>query len=658
MAKTTNCVFIDFETRSHHSIENGAFAYAADPSTDIICVSYAIEDQPSVVFTIDQKEELSPLLACIEAGYNIVAHNALFEIAIMKYVAIPKYGWPKIKLSQIRCTMQMAGRAGLPLSLDEASKALKITEKLETGKHLIKLFSIPQPNGKFIDVNSRPREKAQFLEYCRVDSLVSREIWRNLPEWKQIELEDIAFDLRSNIDGVPIDSNAARIIHDQVTKEQSQFSTRVAKLTRNRITAMTQVQRIKQWVQQHVSKDIESANAETIQKILDGAYGEIDPVTQEILEMRQHSGKSSTGKYVRYIHSAVEDRICGMQITFGAHTGRAVSKLLNLYNLPKPSVKYTSMEELVYDLVERSPDEVNAIYGSYLKAASTAIRGIITAPKGKILTVADYAAIEARLVFWVSNSFIGLRKYHNNEDLYIDAASGIYHRPKDSINSDQRWVGKQVILGAGFGLGPKGFVLSCARWGVEVPLKLAEEAISTYRDTYPEVVEFWNNLERAAIRACKTGEITYTPDGHISFKTYRTKSGVVMLLMKLPSGRFISYPDVRLETITTPWGAKKQGITYKKVTDGGFFRESTYGGKLTENAVQGIARDIMYHGGKCAKTRGYNILFGVYDELVGMHDEEHADIDEFSQLICTRPSWGETIPLSAEGKICRRYEKL
>lgn len=657
MAKTNDCVFLDFETRSFKDIDDGAFAYAADESTDILCIAYAIEDEPTVVCTIDNKELLAPLFRCIENGYKIVAHNMLFEIAIIKYVAIPKYNWPKPSIGQFRCTMQMSGRAGLPLSLDEASKSMSLTEKLQSGKHLIKLFSIPH-NGKFVQLDSRPKDKQSLLEYCANDVVVCRELWKNLPQWKEVEIEDVIFDLRSNIDGVPIDSKSSKIIHDRINLEQERYSKEISVLTKGLITKPTQTQRIRDWVRNKVNPSVPDCTADTVQEIIDGKYGEVDGTSMMILEMRQHSGKSSTGKYVRYCNSAVDSRICGMNISFGAHTGRAVSKLLNLYNLPKPSVKYESMEELVYDLTKKEIKEVNEKYGSYLKAASTAIRGMIEAPEGKILYISDYAAIEARLVFWLADCMSGIKKYLNKEDLYIDQASKIFNKRISDITSDERWVGKQVILGAGYGLGPKGFVLSCARWGVEVSLKVAEDAISSYRESYEEIVDLWNDLERKAILAYKSGEQTFAANGKISFKKVRSQSGVVFLLMILPSGRFIMYPHVKTEVVTTPWGAKKKGITYKKVTNGGFFRQSTYGGSITENAVQGIARDLMYYGSKNAKANGYDILFHVYDEVVGMHDENDANIHEFNDLICKRPDWGLTIPLVAEGKICKRYQKI
>jgi DNA polymerase len=657
MASTKNCVFVDFETRSRRDIDDGAFAYAADESTEILCVAYCIEDQEPIVCTPDQKELLAPLFRCIKDGYQVIAHNMLFEVAIFEYVAWPKYGWPSPCLSQYRCTMQMACRAGLPASLAESAIALGVTNKLESGSALLKLFSIPQSNGNFIPLDSRPKEKASLLEYCAIDTVVSRDIWRNLSEWKPEELEDVEFDLISNVRGVPVDVMAATVIYKNILNEQEKFGDRISELTKGIITKPTQVQRIKAWVQKNVNASIPDTSADTVQEILDGKYGDVDPVSQEILEMRQHAGKSSTGKFTRYVNSSINGRIKGMNISFGAHTGRSVSRLLNLYNLPKPSVKYSCMEELVDDLTG-DVEAVNQKYGSYLKAASTAIRGIITADDGDAMVVADYAAIEARLVFWLSNSFTGLRKYHEGTDLYKDAASKIYHKPIEQVTESERWLGKQVILGAGFGLGAKGFVRSCANWGVDVPLPLAEEAITAYRESYPEVVDFWNAIESTAIRACKTGEVTYIPNGKIAFKTTVTKSGVPMLQMRLPSGRLITYPHVKLDTVTTPWGAKKMGITYKKVKDGNYFRESTYGGKLTENAIQGIARDLMYFGAKNAAKNGYQILFTIYDELVGTARKDIVDLHKFVELITVLPDWAVGMPLQAEGKVIRRYQKI
>jgi len=654
MANLEKCVFIDFETKSERSIEDGSFAYAADPSTDFLLVSYIVEDGEPICVDNPFSPQIGLLHKCIRNGYKIIAHNCLFEIAIFKYVMVPKYHWPMPHVSQWLDTMHMAGRAGLPLSLSACASTLNITEKLDEGKNLIKLFSCPP----FTLMNDRPREKERFMEYCKQDTRVSRAIWENLPDFKPNELLDIQLDLESNLHGVTIDTALAQRIYNNVLDIQATFAERAEEITGGIITKMTQVQRLKKWVHECVSQDIPNCAADSIQEMLDGVYGELDEVTEELLLMRQHSGKSSTGKYYRYINSSIDDKIYGMIISFGAHTGRTISKLLNLNNLPKPSVNYKSMDELIKDLQVCNVDCINDKYSSYLKTASTAIRGIIRAPNNHVLAVADYASIEARLVFWLAHSMDGLRKYHDGIDLYKDMASTIYSTPYSQVTDKQRWTGKQVILGAGFGLGWKGFIGSCERFGVEVPEDLAQQSIESYRSDYPEVVALWDDLDRKSMQSCITGQITYAAKGRIAFKTMKTKSGITFLLMKLPSGRFMSYPDVKIIKATTPWGSKRRAVSYKKQINGKWLRETTYGGKLTENAIQAIARDLMYYGAQQAKSSGYDVLFSVYDEIIAEIPKDKADISQFESLICELPEWGAGIPLEAEGKILTNYQKL
>jgi len=654
MANLERCVFIDFETKSKRSIDDGAFAYAADPTTDFLIVSYIVGNGEPICVDTPNSPHLNLLFDCINNGYKIIAHNMLFEIAIFKYVMVPRYKWPIPDASQWLDTMHMAGRAGLPLGLKACAETLKITEKLDDGKGLIKLFSIPP----FADLNKKPKEKERFMEYCKQDTRVCREIYHNLPDFKEGEMLDIQLDLESNLHGVTIDKSLALKIYNNVLDIQASFAERAEELTHGVITKMTQVQRLKKWVHECVSADIPNCAADTIQEILDGKYGKFDEVTKELLLMRQHSGKSSTGKYYRYINSSIDDKVYGMIISFGAHTGRTISKLLNLNNLPKPSIKYKSMDELTKDLCRCDIKCINDKYTSYLKAASSAIRGIIKAPDNHVLAVADYASIEARLVFWLAHSMDGLRKYHDGIDLYKDMASKIYNIPYGRITDNQRWTGKQVILGAGFGLGWKGFIGSCERFGVTVPDDLAQQSIESYRNDYPEVVDLWNELDRKSMQAVITGQITYAAKGRIAFKTFKTKSGVTFLLMKLPSERFMMYPDVEITTAITPWGAKRRAISYKKSINGKWLRETTYGGKLTENAIQAIARDLMYYGAQQAKKAGYKVLFSVYDEIIAEIPKEQADIKHFEELICEVPEWGDGIPLEAEGKILTNYQKL
>lgn len=659
MASTKGCVFVDFETRSKCPIEHGAARYAADPSTDILLVSYAIEDEPAIGFSIqDEPEKLQPLYKFIRNGGILVAHNMLFEAFIIKYVGKRKYGWPSMNYRQFQDTMHMAGRAGLPLSLDGATSALKVTLKDSVGKTLIKIFSIPQKDGTFIEMNDRPKQKQQFIEYCDDDVNGSRDIYVNMPAFIESELEDIAIDFKANLYGVPINVEASKLIYENVLIEQAGFAEKADSLTKGIITKMTQVQRLKKWVIQYVNPEIPNCAAATIVEILNGEWGEIDEITEQLLLMRQHSGKSSTGKYLRYVHSSINGRVYGMVLSFGTHTGRVISKLLNLANLPKPSVKYETMDELVFDLSSSSIATINNKYGSYLKASATAIRGMIEAPEGKMLCVADYGAIEARIVFWLSGCHAGLKKYHEGFDMYVDMATVVFDKLYDDINNDERWVGKNVILGAGFGLGWRGFKNTCLNYGREIPDDICQTSINGYREAYGEVVDSWNQCDTMAMMACKTGKTTFACNGQLAFKTFKTKSGVMFLLMKLPSGRFMMYPGISIVTTTTPWGARRKAIQYRKVINGKWLYETTYGGKIFQNAVQATARDIMYNGVRNVQNDGYKMLFQVYDEVITEHDEDEIDLDHFCDLLCETPEWAEGLPLIAEGKVLKRYQKI
>lgn len=660
MASTNRCIFIDFETRSPCPIDKGTFRYASDPNTEILLLSYSVEDFDPVCIDFTQpgwQEGVKRFNHYILNNYQVIAHNFLFEIAILKYKA-KKYGITKPRLEQFRCTMQMCGRAGVPLALEYAGPALGLPEdKLAFGRLLILKFCVPKADGSFNELRDSPREAGQFRDYCDRDTVQSRDIWRNLPEWNETELRDVMFDLKSNLHGVPIDTEAARIIYKNVMIEQKTFATRAEILTKGIITKMTQHQRLKQWVQRYVNDEIGSCDADHVSDILAGIYGPVDDITTELLEMRQHSGKSSTSKFLRYIDASIDDYVYGMLISFGAHTGRAISKQLNLYNLPKPSVEYESMDILVDNLKVKSIEQINATYGSYLKAASTAIRGIVSAPPGKRIFVSDYAAIEARIVFWLAGSRAGVDKFARDEDIYKDMAAFIYSKQYNSVTDSERWVGKQAVLGCGYGLGAKGFVNSCLRYGVEVPFDEASNAVQTYRETYADVVDLWDDIEEQSLRACRSGKVTYAARNKIAFKTFKTKSGMIYLAMRLPSGRCIYYPHVKTAMVKTPWGEHKLAITYKKAKDRGFFRDSTYGGKLTENAVQAIARDIMYYGAQCASDEGFKVLFTVYDEVIGLN-KDTASLELYNEALCRSEDWAEGIPLKAEGEIMRRYRKL
>lgn len=646
-----NYLFLDLETRSEEKIEYGAYKYSKHESTEILLLSYCFGNGEIKTIDFNSNYDIETLTKRINEKTIFIAHNYLFEIfVIMNNKQIDKSLF--LNLSRWRCTSIMCSRSSFPKSLKNCAKALRLRDKMEEGKNLIKMFSIPP----FSDPELNQQSYNTFIEYCEKDVLVCRDIWYSLPEWKEQELKETLLDLISNINGITVDTELCKIIRNNIKSVQYSFSKKINDITGGLITATTQIQRIKHWMKKFVNEDIESCDAENIEKILNGEFGEVDEKSKEILKMRRDSGKTSISKFDRMINSSVNNNIKGMIFSFGAHTGRPISKLLNLYNLPKSVIGDFDMDVLCNDLYQGDIEYINNKYGPYILSASSSVRGMIIPSENKKLCVSDYASIETRIVFWLSDCDYGLDAFRNNRDLYKEAAANIFNVTYENVNSEKRWIGKQIILGACYGLGPQGFINSCARWGKEVSMDLAKKAIRSYREQYSEVVVAWNELNSKAVLAMKTGKAIYSNNKKFAFKRITNKKGISSLFMRLPSGRLLTYPHCRLKEVVTSWGAPRLQIHYRKYDDRGIMEETTYGGKLMENLSQAIARDIMYNGAINVKEAGYDVLFTVYDEIISQH--ENPNIDNFNKLITKTPDWCKDLPLLAEGKILNRYNKL
>lgn len=218
---------------------------------------------------------------------------------------------------------------------------------------------------------------------------------------------------------------------------------------------------------------------------------------------------------------------------------------------------------------------------------------------------------------------------------------------------------KLICHNCGYGIGWRGFQNACANYNVILPDETCQLAVDTYRETYSEVTDLWKSLERAAMLAMTTGKECFAAHGRVSFKLLKMKNKQLFLFMKLPSGRLICYPKASIGIVKTPWGAKKKAITFRKLVNNHWAHESTYGGKLVENACQAIARDIMYVGMKNASAAGFKTIMQVYDELISLAPKGFMDIKDYENLLCNpMPEWSKGLPLEAEGKVMSRYQKL
>ena len=719
MIDSKEVVTIDFESYSECDIgKHGSYVYSLHESTEVLMISVKFGHEDTLILDIYGGDTLPQrLIDHIKAGKTIIAHGVAFEWSIWKNVCVVKYNWPVINDDQWFDTMVQCGANTIPLSLDNSTAVLELSNtKNDIGKKLIKLFSMPQPK-TFIRVlpEHQPAQYKLFLQYCLEDTSATFEMFCTLLQPKEHELKvNIPLTFKLNTVGLPIDVESVNKIYPKILIEKESYTERISALTNGTITTVNQTARMIKWLSANHNIEMDNFQAGTVEEFL--KRDDLPPEAKQLLEMRSLGGKSSTGKYERLAHmTSPEGNAHSLWVHHGTNTGRLTARGIQPSNLPKPSLDYmdplivknyllelseselenkyhieytvseiiedltalsieenkelkkkhykllemAGMDALIYNLCEKDNAEINAIYGSFMKAASTAIRMLVKPPEGNILFGADYAAIEARVVFWLAGCKRGIQTYLDGRDNYKDLASVIYKVDYGDVNDTQRWLGKQGILAAAYGIGWKGFLNACENYGVSVPEETAKLVVETYRDTYYEVPELWIGIEKAAMLAMTTGRECFAANGRLSFKLLRLKNNQLFLYMKLPSGRLMAYPQARLEIVTTPWGAKKKAITYRKWIDNGWRKESTYGGKLVENAVQAISRDIMYAGMDNVSKAGFTIIMQVYDEAISYAPEGFMNLEDYENLLCEpMPDWCRGIPLAAEGKILTRYSKL
>lgn len=656
----------DFETYSELDLTIvGAYRYAIDPSTEVLMLSYQIGNGELKLWVPCEDGPFpQELIDAINNGYEFRAYNVFFDRNIWNHVLIKqaKECWgqdiPSIPIEQSYDIQAKSAAHALPIALEKSGSSLNLGEdkqKLRSGKALMKIFSMPQKDGSRIYPEQRPNEWKSYKEYGWQDTEVAKIIDRMLPDMPPKTLEFWYLDQRINTHGIEIETDAANIIRDKAIEEVANYNTRISELTDGRITTLNQGQRV-QKLAAELDFTLPNFQAQTVQDALEGKLGEVPDLIYQILEMRFHGGKSSVNKLNAMASAACPDgRVRGTIVFHGARTGRGAGRIIQPHNFPKPSVEYDDdMDMLIHDLVYESIDYVNQKYGSFMKAASTALRGLIIAGEGNEMYISDFAAIEARLVFYLASCFAGLDRYAKGIDNYIDMATTIYGISYEDVGSKERWLGKQAILGCGYGLGAKGFVNSCANWNVEIPYYLAETAVNAYRSKYPEVVTLWNDTEAAAMNACVyPGKVYQIPNGLLKFCIKGE-----FLYMKIPSGRYLAYPFPRIDIVKTPWGQKKRAVTYRTLENNHWHRTSTYGGKLVENACQAIAHDIKMEAAINLEKKGYHIITEVHDELIGYNKKGVGSAQEFNDIMEIVPDYLPDCPIEAETETRTRYQKI
>jgi DNA polymerase len=574
-------ITIDFETFSELDVKKvGAYKYAEHASTEVLCLRWNYPEDPDFVYLWtpgEDREELEDLFACINNGEEVEAHNAGFEWVIWNGVCVSKYGFPELNVNNLYCSAAKAAAASMPRKLEDLAVALNspIQKDMDGHRVMLKLSKPRKPSKNNPATrwtkDAVPGDFEKLYDYCGDDVLAEKAASQMLPDLSKTERRVWLLDQLINTRGIYCDIELCKIAVDFAKEFQDKLLKELDAITNGYVKTAKQVVKFKDWLNlQGVS--LPNLQADTVEEALNDA--EIKGDARRALEIRRHLAKSSITKFEAMLRMASEDdgRIRGTLLYHGAGTGRWTGRGIQPQNFIRGSVK--DLETLFETLAMGDLDLFEMVYENPMDALASATRGMLRAEPGHKLVAGDYAAIEARVLFWLAGCSDGLSVFKRGEDIYKDMATDIYRIRMADVTKDQRQLGKQAILGLGYGMGKPKFKTTCLGYGMEVSDSLAALAVDTYREKYFQVPEYWRGMEKAAIKAVETKSV-------IKFKNLKWGVKGPWLFCQLPSGRKLGYFKPRVEKVASQWGAKP---TLKYMSVNSVTRQwektKTYGGKL------------------------------------------------------------------------------
>lgn len=648
---------IDLETYSEIDIAKcGSFRYIDDESFEILLLGYAFDDEPVTVIDLTADEEVPAdfLAALYDPEVTKTAWNCAFErFGLWKHFG--RYCPPE----QWSDTMILSAVCGLPLGLGEAGKALRLEAdeaKDREGKALIRYFCSPcRPTkvngGRTRNLPQHDTDKwALFIEYNRQDVVAERTIRKRLLRWEPDSLEHRfwCLDARINERGMRVDRE---LVHNAIAMD-ARYK---AELTKQAVAISglenpNSVAQIKQWLLEQEGIEVPSLNKKVVAEVVSQLNGER---AKQFMALRARLAKSSTKKYEAMERSACADaHIKGCFQFYGANrTGRFAGRLVQLQNLPQ-----NHMEDLAVarSLVRDNDYEtVRLLYDSVSDTLSELIRTALIPEPGHRFIVADFSAIEARVIAWIAGEQWRLDVFRNGGDIYCASASQMFHVPvvKHGENGHLRQKGKIAELALGYGGGAN----ALKAFGADKMGMTEEEMVNTvdlWREASPRVCALWRALERAAIRCVvhKTPQVSAI--GSIRFEM---ECGI--LWMTLPSGRRIAYYGA--EYGPSRFHRDRRALSYMGVDQKTkrWGRVETWGGKLAENVTQATARDCLRDTMLALEDAGYDIRAHVHDEVIISEPRDGRTVEDVSAIMGRELPWASGLPLRGDGYACDFYMK-
>ncbi len=645
---------IDIETFSDIDLGKcGVYRYTDSPKFDILLFAYSIDEGPVQLVDLASGEEIPEEIIDAILSTEIIktAFNANFErVALMRYLSRKLGRVVYLHPSSWRCSEVQAAMLGLPLHLEGVAKVLNLdAQKMAEGKALIRYFCIPcKPTaangGRTRNLPSDAPDKWElFKQYNIRDVEVELEIRKKIKDYPIPKSEQSLYELdqRINDRGFKVDMDFVM----QAIYCDKQFTV-VATERAYELTGLenpNSVSQLKDWLSER-GVEAESLSKKNVKELVSETEGEVE----EALKLRLLMAKTSVRKYEAIERAVCSDgRVHGLFQFYGANrTGRFAGRLVQVQNLPQ---NHLVDLKLARDLVKEGRfEDVEILFGNTPGVLSELIRTAFIPKEGHRFIVADFSAIEARVLSWLANEKWRLEVFQSHGKIYEASASQMFHVPIDEITkgSPLRQKGKISELACGYG-GGVGALKSMGALEMGVEEHELQGLIDNWRRANPHIVNFWWEVDKSAITAVK--ERTRTRTYGIIF-TYR--SG--MLFVTLPSGRDLVY--VKPKLMLNKFG--REGLTYEGIgTTKKWERIETYGPKIVENIVQAASRDILAEAMIRLDKAGFDIVAHVHDEVICEVSNGESSVEEICSIMSESPKWSDGLPLGADGYECDFYQK-
>ncbi|HEX9321794.1 MAG TPA: hypothetical protein VF913_06695 [Xanthobacteraceae bacterium] len=647
-------VFRDIETRSTISLKTvGAWRYAADPTTEVLCVGYAIDDGLVQIWVPGQPVPPEIIEAARDPNSTFVAHNDAFETAVEQLILGPRFGWPIVPIERHRCTMAAAWASALPGSLASAATALGLPVQKDAAGHRVMLrMTKPRKPRKGEDPNvvHWVEDDASIAirdAYCMRDVEVCRALFRRLRPLIPSEQKLWALDATINARGFH-DVALARAAQDLVRQEQAAIDAEISVLTGGEITTANQVKKITAFVRDR-GHQIKGLTRRSVSAVL--ARGNPNDEIHRLLELRRDGGLASVHKLNALLAGVDRDgRLRGTLNFSAASTGRWSGAGFQPQNLKRPKTK--DLEAAVDAILAGDIDRIRTL-GAPLSVIGDTTRCLLCSAPGHTLVCGDFSSVESRTLAWLAGETWKLDIYRKFDltgdpalEPYCVTASRVLRRPVTPADEAGRQTGKTADLALGYGgaIGAwRAFDDSDTHTDAEV-----ERIKNAWRASHPATTRFWRRLEASLKKAIRTGERVEL--NRLAFE-YADETAFIVL----PSGRRLAYPGARL--VPGKFGDGTTQVAFMDNARGGWAEVAGWHGTFTENVVSAISRDLLAAAMLRLDRAGFKIVLTVHDEVMVEVLSGSEDLAEFERLLTIAPAWASELPIACKVRSGHRYAK-